>query len=47
MSAHTHYPPVTVENMIDEDAFPALYPLMGDDGPLLYEVQQEQDVSGQ
>lgn len=47
MSAHIHYPPATVEDVIDEDASPALYPLMGDDGPLLYEVQHQQEVSGQ
>lgn len=47
MSAHAHYPPVTVEEVIDDDASPALYPLIGDGGPLLYEVGCEGRVSSQ
>lgn len=46
MSAHTHYLPVTVEDVIDEDASPALYPLIGDGEPLLYEVEHQEEVSG-
>lgn len=47
MPSHPHYPSATVEDVIDEDVSPALYPLIGDDGPLLYEVQHRQSVSVQ